>query len=210
MRSFVRYIMNPELPGRLRPDGWGAKIFHAAACGEIDIAECPALLGDYLAPSLDTTASATASLVWLLSQNPAQWDAIRADPSRIPNAVLEAIRLESPIPAFTRVVTDDVDVGGVTVRRGTRVYLSYASANRDERKWWQPDRFDVSRRSIEQLGFGHGVHSCMGMHLALLEIRSLLQSFASRVRRFDAGQPRRQLNNCLRGFGHLPVTVEPA
>ena len=210
MRSFVRYIMNPELPGRLRPDGWGAKIFQAARRGEIDIAECPALLGDYLAPSLDTTASAIGSVVWLLSQNAEQWDAIRADPSRIPNAVLEAVRLESPIPAFTRMVTEDVDVGGVIVRRGTRVYLSYASANRDERKWEQPERFDVNRRSIDQLGFGHGVHSCMGMHLAQLEIRSLLQSFVTRVRRFRAGQPRRQLNNCLRGFAHLPVSVELA
>jgi cytochrome P450 len=210
MRSFVRYIMNPDLPGRLRPDGWGAKLFQAAGLGEIDITECPALLGDYLAPSLDTTVSATASLVWLLSQNPEQWDAIRADPSRISNAVLEAVRLESPIPGFTRLVTEDVDVGGVTVQRGTRVYLSYASANRDERKWEQPDRFDVNRRSIDQLGFGHGVHSCMGMHLAQLEIRSLLQSFVSRVRRFRTGQPRRQLNNCLRGFAHLPISVEPA
>ena len=210
MRAFLRYIMNPDLPGRLRPDGWGAMIFQAAERGEIDAAECQALLADYLAPSLDTTASATASLVWLLSQNPEQWDAIRADPTRIPNAVLEAVRLESPIPAFTRMVTQDIDVGGVAVRRGTRVYLSYASANRDERKWAQPDRFDVHRRSIDQLGFGHGVHSCMGMHLAQLEIRSLLQSLVSRVRRFNAGQPRRQLNNALRGFAYLPVCVEAA
>ena len=85
--------------------------------------------------------------------------------------------------------------------------MLFASANRDERKWRDPDRFDIGRKANDHLGFGHGLHTCAGMHLARLEIECLLNALIPRVRRFEAGAPVRAINNTLRGFASLPVTV---
>jgi ferredoxin-NADP reductase len=106
---------------------------------------------------------------------------VRERPELIPNAVEEVVRLASPIRAFTRFVTEDAEIAGVPIPQGARVMVMYASANRDERKFADPDRFDVTRDVHDHLGFGSGVHMCMGMHLARLEIVSLLQSLARRV-----------------------------
>lgn len=90
---------------------------------------------------------------------------------------------------------------------GSRVLLLYGSANRDERKWDDPERFDVSRDNRDHLGFGFGAHICVGMHLARLEITALMKAFAKRVSRFELGEPERAMSNILRGFDRLPVTV---
>jgi len=206
-QGFIAFITDPELPGRLRPGGWGAQLFEAADRGEVPRERCAPMLADYLAPSLDTTASAIGSAIALFAEYPEQWDALRAEPSLIANAVLEVIRMETPIPAFTRVVTQDLEVDGSALKAGARVLISYASANRDERKWEQPERFDIRRKAAAHVGFGHGTHTCMGMHLAQLEIRSLFAALAKRVRRFEMVKTERMLNNTLRAWQHLQVKV---
>jgi cytochrome P450 len=85
--------------------------------------------------------------------------------------------------------------------------LLYASANRDERKWHDPERFDVRRRASDHLGFGNGAHMCAGLHLARLEMTALLEVLAQRVVRFEIGTPVLALNNVLRGLASLPVRV---
>jgi cytochrome P450 len=94
-----------------------------------------------------------------------------------------------------------------TILCGSRFLLLYASANRDERKWDYPERFNVTRDSREHLGFGFGAHVCVGMHLARLEITALIKAFARRVSRFETGEPTWAKNNVLRGFERLPLTV---
>lgn len=205
--EFVGYITDSELPSKLRPGSWGAKIFEAAARGDITPDQGPMLLADYLGPSLDTTVSATGSALWLLAQYPDQWAAVCANPTLIPNAVQEAVRLESPIPYFTRCLTQDTNIDGVALPKASRTMLIYASANRDERKWQDPTRFDIHRRTTEQLGFGYGVHSCAGMHLARLEIHSLLAALAKRVKRFEIIEVERKLSNGLRSLKRLTVSV---
>ena len=201
------YVVHEATPDKLRPGSWAKRIYEAADRGEVEPERCPALMRDYLGPSLDTTIFATANLILLFARYPDQWDILRGDPSLIPNAVNEAIRLESPIRGFTRYVTGDHDAGGITLPAGTRALLLYASANRDERAWDEPERFDIRRRTTQQLGYGHGVHICAGMHLARLEMHALLAALLPRVRRFEAGPPVYALNNVLRGLKHLPVTV---
>ena len=201
------YVLAEAVPGKLRPGSWGARIHDAAARGEVAAERCPALMRDYLGPSLDTTIFAIANLMLLLGRNPDQWDLLRADPSLVPAAVNEALRVESPIRAFTRLVTRDHVLDGVTLPAGSRALLLYASANRDERKWAEPERFDIRRPNADHLGFGHGIHLCAGMHLARLEIHALLAALVTRVRRFAVGEPEYSPNNVLRGLARLDVII---
>lgn len=207
LQSFMAFVSDPDLSAKLRPGGWGARLFEAADRGELPREECGLILNDYLAPSLDTTASAIGSAIALFAEYPEQWDALRADPSLIANAALEVIRMETPIPSFTRVVTQDLEVDGTALPLGARVMINYASANRDERKWDEPDRFDVRRKVADHMGFGHGTHTCAGNHLAQLEMRSMFAALAKRVKRFEIVKAERMINNGLRAWQHLQVKV---
>jgi cytochrome P450 len=162
---------------------------------------------DYLGPSLDTTIFATANLILLFGRYPEQWELLREDPTLIANAINEALRLESPIRGFTRHLTADAAIGGATILAGSRALLLYASANRDERKWQDPERFDIRRRASDHLGFGNGTHMCAGLHLARLEMTALLEVLVEKVRRFELGEPVLAVNNVLRGLKSLPVRV---
>jgi cytochrome P450 len=205
--EMLEYLNIRAVPGKLTPGGWGAQLYDAAARGEIAIERCPREMSNYVGPSLDTTINATANALWLFARHPEQWEAVRADPRLIPNAVNEALRMESPVQFFSRYVSADVHVGDMLVPEGSRVLLMYGSANRDERHWPDAKRFDIGRDAKEQLAFGHGAHVCLGMPLARLEIESLLAALVPRVRRFELGEPERALNNTLRGFARLPLTI---
>ncbi|GLR98442.1 MULTISPECIES: cytochrome P450 [Bradyrhizobium] len=201
------YLGSVAIRERLRPGSWGQRIFDAGDRGEVEPERCPVLMRDYLGPSLDTTIFATANLILLFGQHPDQWDLVRQDPALIPNAINEALRLESPLRGFTRHLTADATIGDAVIPAGSRVLLLYASANRDERKWQDPERFDVRRRASDHLGFGNGTHMCAGLHLARLEMTALLEALVEKVARFDIGEPVRALNNVLRGLASLPVRV---
>jgi cytochrome P450 len=193
---------------KLRPGGWAAQLFEAVGAGEATVAEGMKMMLDYLGPSLDTTIAATTNAIWLFAQHPEQWQALRDDPRLIPNAINEVVRLETPIQGFTRVVTRDLDLGEETsLPGGSRVLVLYGSANRDHRKWDAPDRFDITRAAADQVGFGHGVHRCAGANLARLEISALLTALLPRVREFRLENSERALNNLLRGWKSLKVTV---
>ena len=195
--------------GNVLPGSLGAGVLEARDQGEVTTEQCMMLMLDYLAPSLDTTISAVGSAVWLFAQHPDQWHLVRSDPGLIPNAVNEVVRFESPIRAFGRLAENDTEIGGVPIPAGSRVLVIYASANRDERKFERPDEFDVTRRdAVHQLGFGIGEHGCAGQGLARMETESLLAALARSVTRFHVGTPERALNNLIRAFGTLPVTVE--
>ncbi|MCB1340128.1 MAG: cytochrome P450 [Pseudooceanicola sp.] len=189
----------------VRPGSWVAGLYDAADAGQIDAALIPQYTRDYIAPSLDTTIFATGHLLHGLGRNPDQWQALRDNPSLIGNAINEAVRHESPIRGFTRYAARDYDVDGTVIPQGDRALILYASANRDERRWPDADRFDVTRVLTDHVGFGHGVHQCMGMQLARLEMKALLTAMVARVARIEVGEPEFELNNVLRGFSGLPV-----
>src|SRR5690606_33387515 len=183
----------------------------AAEAGEIEPDRCPMMIIDYLAPSLDTTISAIGNAIWLLATHPDQWQLLRNEPQRVKNALNEALRLESPISSFTRVAARDATVGDVAIPAGSRLLVSFASANRDERRWSDPERFDITRENAGHVAFGHGEHACIGMGLARLEVTALLNALIERVTAIElAGPPRRKLNNLIRSFASLPVAVTPA
>ena len=120
---------------------------------------------------VESTAGLTGTLFKLLAENPGQRALLRENPSLIPDAVEEAIRLATPLQLAGRTTAREVTLHGVTIPAGGRVVLVYGAANRDERRFTDPDRFDVTRGRFRHLGFGEGIHGCLGAPLARLEAK---------------------------------------
>ena len=195
---------------RVVPGSWASTVFDAADRGEISPAEARAMVIDFVAPSLDTTILATAHLLWLLGRHPEVWTAIREDDDLIGPAVVEAVRLASPIRGFTRRLAADTTIGAVTMRAGSRVALLFGAANLDERQFPDPERFDPRRSGAAHLGWGNGPHTCVGIHLAKLEMRALLRAMVPEVEAIEVGEPTRLTNNTLQGITALPATLRRA
>ena len=120
----------------------------------------------------------------------------------------EALRWELPIQTFFRTTTRTVDIGGVEIPQDAKVLLFLGSANRDPRRWDEPERFDVNRRAAGHVAFGAGIHLCVGQMLARLEAEMVMTALAARVERIDiVGEPQRKLSNSLRQFASLPVEL---
>jgi cytochrome P450 len=208
--EFINFAMTEAVPGKLDPNGWAAQLYQAADAGEVAKDKCPFMMIDYVTPSLDTTIHAMSNAVRLFAEHPDQWDALRADPTLIPHAINETLRLESPIQQFTRVVTTDHQLSGVPLVAGDRLMILYGSANRDERHYHDPEQFDIRRKPSDQLAFGRGEHVCVGMALARLEMTALLQALIPRVAWFDVIDAEPLVSNVLRGMKRLTVQVHPA
>ena len=145
----------------------------------------------------------------LLALNPDQWALLKADSDLIPGAINEALRMESPIRSFTRYVRETTQFGEAEVLAGDRLIVLYASANRDEAKWGNPEVFDITRNARDQVAFGYGIHSCAGMHLARMEMAALLEALLDQVDRFEVGDPVVSMNNTLRGYERMPMVFHP-
>jgi cytochrome P450 len=117
----------------------------------------------------ETTTNLIANGMLLLGRHLDARDALAADPARIPNAVEEMLRVESPVQALSRTLTRDVELHGTTIPQGAHVLVLYGAANRDEREFPDPDRFDIDREAPRHLAFGQGIHFCIGAALARLE-----------------------------------------
>ncbi len=208
LRDFLQEYGRPE---KLAKGGWARRIFDVGAQRGFSPELCAQLMRDYINPSLDTTISATGQIIKFFADNSQQWDLIRADETLIPNAVEEAVRLATPIRAFTRYAVEDIEVSGHVIPKGERVIVCYASANRDPRKYDNPEAFDVTRDVHDHVGFGQGVHMCMGMHLARREIILLLKALRRRVTRFElTATPEVAFNNSIRAYKTMPVRVHLA
>ncbi len=189
----------------VRPGSWAASVFEARDSGEVSAAEAKSLIIDFVAPALDTTILATTHLLWILARNHGAWDEVRNDPTLAPRAVIENVRIASPIRGFTRTVARDTEVGGVELRRGSRVVLLFGAANLDESVFPDPEAFRLDRQNRVQLGWGHGPHTCVGLHLAKLEMNALMKAMIPRVEAVSTGDPERLLNNTLQGISRLPA-----
>jgi len=154
----------------------------------------------------ETTRSAIGGGLLALIEQPDQWAALQRDRALMKTGVEEIVRWTTPSVYKRRTATCDLELHGTPIRAGQKVTVWEASANRDERVFADPFRFDVARRPNPHLGFGSGVHFCLGAHLARLEIRVVLEALLSRFSRFElAGPPRWRPNNRLVGLKSLPV-----
>jgi cytochrome P450 len=156
----------------------------------------------------ETTTKLLANAAVLFARHGDAWGEVLADPGRLPNAIEEILRYTSPAQYNARTVTRDVEWYGQRVPAGARILLLIGAANRDERQYPDPDRFDIHRDIPNQLALGQGVHFCLGASLARLETRVALEEFARRFPRYavdEAGCRRVHMSN-VHGFSNVPFT----
>lgn len=159
----------------------------------------------------ETTMNAISGGLLALVEHPGEWERFRADASLLPaTGVEEILRWTSPTTvSMVRTATRDTVVRNRTIHAGDKVTLWYASADRDEDVFAEPDRFDVAREPNDHLAFGFGAHFCLGAGLARLEIRAVFEELLGRVSRVAlAGPPARLRSNIFNGIEHLPVSFE--
>jgi 4-methoxybenzoate monooxygenase (O-demethylating) len=197
--------------GAFAPGGFGAAIHAASDTGELTEEEAPVVARSLLTAGVDTTVSGIGAAVYCLARFPEQFAVLRADPSLARAAFEEAVRYESPVQTFFRTTTRPVEIGEVAVDEGEKVLMFLGAANRDPRHWERPDEYDITRRTIGHVGFGSGIHQCVGQLLARLEGECVLSALARKVASIEiAGPPRRRYNNTLRALASLPVMMGPA
>jgi hypothetical protein len=190
----------------LAPDGLGMEMFKAADRGEITAEEAKLLVGILLSAAADTTVMTMATAIQAFCEFPDQYALLRSDPSLVRSAFDESLRWDSPSRMAGRIAMRDVEIGGVVIPKGERCGLMFAAANRDPRKWKDPDRFDIRRDHRAHLGWGYGVHACVGRVLALLEADALLGAVAKNIERFEAsGKPTPWMTTIGHGPAKLPV-----
>ena len=192
----------------VRAGSWAGELFAAAQSGRLSQVEAMAALSAYIVPSLDTTILAKGSLLNNLARHSDQWALLRAQPELVRGAVLEGVRHDSVVRWFSRVAATDYEVAGHVVPKGARVMLLYGCANRDERYYVDPDRFDVTRDARDHLAWGSGPHMCAGMHLARIEMEVLLEALIEARVSLTAGEPTPGLNRGLFGFAALPYRID--
>ena len=151
-----------------------------------------------------TTQDNISSLLHLLALYPDERAKLLADPSLIPNAVEESLRFESPIQNLKRLTNSNVELHGVSIPAGSTVVTILASANRDERYWDEPNRFDVSRTPRRHLAFAEGIHHCLGAPVARFETQVAIEGVLRVMPRYEiARTPERSVSHIGRGLEKL-------
>jgi 4-methoxybenzoate monooxygenase (O-demethylating) len=204
------WIMSNCSRAALAPNGLGMQIFNAVDTGELTEDEAGMLVRSFLSAGIDTTVYGLGNALFCFAHHGEQWTILRENPSLIRLAFEEVLRFEAPLQTFFRTTTRNVDVAGVKLGEGEKVLLFFAAANRDPRRWDRPDTFDVRRRATGHMTFGTGIHGCVGQAVARLESEAVFNALAKRVAAFEiTGEPKRRLNNTLRGLDSLPLRIVP-
>lgn len=155
----------------------------------------------------DTVKGLLTNALWLLERHPEQRARLVENPSMIPNAIEEILRFEPPLPLMRRTATREVELHGQVIPEGATVVLLFASANRDEREFEDPDRFDVTREISRHATFGGGLHRCMGAPLARMEAKLALQTLLPQIPDYSISEPVRWIDKVnIRGLERLKVT----
>jgi cytochrome P450 len=150
--------------------------------GALSAAEVQTWIFTLLVAGSVTTTHLLANALLALLAHPAELAAVQADPGLVPGLVEEALRYDAPVQMLFRTATEDVELAGTKIPKGAVVAPLFGSANRDERVFAEPDRFDLRRRAREHLAFGHGVHFCLGAALARTEARAAFEVWLPRLR----------------------------
>jgi cytochrome P450 len=178
---------------------------------KLEIPEMLSIIQQLMVAGNEATTKGINEILKLLIQNPVEWKRIQEDPARIPAMADEGLRLASPNQGLFRVCTEDSEVAGTPIPKGSMLWVMFGSANRDERVFEDPDRFDPDRDNLnESLAFGRGAHFCIGAPLARLELRVLFEELSKRVESvaFAPGSTLRyEPSFILRGLEALEIEV---
>lgn len=192
----------------LSDGGFGAEVWAAADRGDITLDQAPLVVRSLLSAGVDTTVHGLGAVLYSLATHPREYARLLDRPALIRSAFDEAVRLESPVQTFFRTANVDVEIGGTVVPADRKILMFLASANRDPRRWDDPDRFDLTRDPSGHVGFGMGIHQCVGQHIARLESEAVLTALAARVERIELLEgAQRHLNNTMRGWASLPLRL---
>ncbi|GAA0266551.1 cytochrome P450 [Alteraurantiacibacter aestuarii] len=167
------------------PEGIGAEFFRAADRGQVTLDEAKLLLQTVLSAGADTTYLTMANAIRAWALFPGEYDKLRANPKLLRNAFDESLRWDSPSRMAGRITTCDVPIDDYIVPAGTRCGLMFAAANRDPRYWDAPDEYRIERDTKHSLGWGYGVHGCVGRMLAQTEAQALLGTIVREVASFE-------------------------
>ncbi|UGT98139.1 cytochrome P450 [Mycobacterium intracellulare] len=169
-----------------------------------------------LPAGLETTYRSSGNLLYLLLTHPEQLAMVRRDRSLLPMAIEEGLRFETPLTTVMRTTTEEVEIGGKTIPANAQIDMCMGSANRDETRWTDADTFDICRPRQAHIAFAGGIHMCLGMHLARLETRVMLNSLFDRVEDLafvpddGTGVESKIVGLTFRSPNKLPVTFAPA
>lgn len=182
----------------------GMEMYLAADRGQLTQAEAKLMVGILLSAAADTTVMTMANAIRAFCEFPDQYQLLRSDPSLLKAAFDESLRWDSPSRMAGRIAMRDVEIEGVIIPKGERCGLMFAAANRDPRKWKDPDRYDIKRENRGHVGWGYGVHACVGRVLALLEAEALLGAIVEHVERWESAGP---VEPWMTTIGHGPAKL---
>ena len=208
MKEVSEWIMSSFRRENLRPGGLGQEVYAAADAGQVTLEEAPILVRSFLSAGVDTTVNAIGNALWCFANHPDQWQIFRANLSLARQMFEEVLRFESPFQSYFRTSTQDTSIAGTAIANNQKFFMSVGAANRDPRRWEDANSFNIERQTTGHMGFGGGIHGCIGQMIARLEIEVLLTAMARRISAIEISGPTTpRLNNVLRGFETLPVTL---
>ncbi len=186
-----------------------SRMIHSQAMGNLTPLERIANIALLIVGGNDTTRNSMSGFVEACTLYPDQLDILRADNSLIPNAAQEIVRWQSPVTHMRRTCTRDTELAGQQLAKGDKVILWYISANRDESVFPDAEKFDVRRDNARRhVGFGHGIHRCVGARLAEIQLATLIEEIIARNIRIEMqGAPTRLASPFLHGFTAMPVKI---
>ena len=186
----------------LDPEGIGAEFFRAADRGQVTLAEAKLLLQTVLSAGTDTTYLTMANALRAWAEFPGEYEKLRAEPKKLRGAFDESLRWDSPSRMAGRMAVKDVEIEDYVIPAGTKVGLMFAAANRDPRYWNAPEEYRIDRDTRHSLGWGYGVHGCVGRVLAQMEATALLGTIVREVKGVELAGP---YEPWMTTVGHGPI-----
>ncbi len=213
--GLFRYCWRQYLQARKNPkDNITGGLIRAANDPEHPLTdeEAVSIILQILIAGSDSSASTMGNAVRLLIENPALQQRLRGEPERIGDFIEEVLRLESAFQGHFRLVKEDTELHGVKLPKGTRLFLLWASGNRDERFWERPDEIDIDRPNLRKhITFGYGIHACLGRELARMEIRIVLNELLKHTQNLAlAGEAPHVASLFTRTLVALPIRFDRA
>jgi 4-methoxybenzoate monooxygenase (O-demethylating) len=192
----------------LKPGGWGMGVYAAADRGDCTADEAERLVRSFLSAGVDTTVNGIGNMILAFAENPDEWAKLRTNPKLALRAFEESLRFDGTVQTFFRTAARDTVIEDIVIPQGSKLLLFFAAANRDPRRWEEPERFNIERVTSGHLGFGFGIHQCLGQMMARMEAEVLLEALIPHVAGFRlTGDPVRRINNTLHALAGLPVEV---